>query len=47
MTRALRQAIARIGEHCPELGEHLNDAVRTGTYCAYVPDPGAPAAWTS
>jgi tetratricopeptide (TPR) repeat protein len=47
VTRAIRQGIARIGEHHPQLGEHLNLAVRTGTYCAYVPDPGAPAAWTS
>jgi tetratricopeptide (TPR) repeat protein len=47
VTRAVRQGIARIGEHHPELGEHLNRAVRTGTYCSYVPDPGAPAAWTS
>jgi tetratricopeptide (TPR) repeat protein len=47
VTRAIRQGIARLGEHHPELGEHLNRAVRTGTYCAYVPDPGAPAAWTS
>jgi hypothetical protein len=47
VTRAIRQGIARIGEHHPELGEHLNGAVRTGTYCAYVPDPGARAAWTS
>jgi tetratricopeptide (TPR) repeat protein len=47
VTRAVRQGIARIAEHHPELGEHLNRAVRTGTYCAYVPDPGAPAAWTS
>jgi tetratricopeptide (TPR) repeat protein len=47
VTRAVRQGIARIGEHHPELGEHLNHAVRTGTYCAYVPDPGAPAAWTA
>jgi len=47
VTRAVRQGIARIGEHHPELGEHLNHAVRTGTYCAYVPDPGTPGAWTS
>jgi ATP/maltotriose-dependent transcriptional regulator MalT len=47
VTRAIRHGIARIGEHHPEFGEHLNRAVRTGTYCAYVPDPGAPAAWTS
>jgi tetratricopeptide (TPR) repeat protein len=45
VTRAIRQGIARIGEHHPQLGEHLNRAVRTGTYCAYVPDSGAPAAW--
>ncbi len=47
VTRAVRQGIARIGEHHPPLGEHLDQAVRTGTYCAYVPDPGAPVAWTS
>jgi tetratricopeptide (TPR) repeat protein len=47
VTRAIRQGIARIGEHHPQLGEHLNRTVRTGTYCAYAPDPGAPAAWTS
>jgi tetratricopeptide (TPR) repeat protein len=45
VTRAIRQGIARIGEHHPELGEHLNRAIRTGTYCAYLPDPRAPAGW--
>ncbi len=44
-TRAVRQAIARIGEHAPSLGEHLSRTIRTGTYCAYVPDPRAPASW--
>ena len=47
VTRAIRKGIARIGEHHPRLGEHLNRTVRTGTYCAYVPDPGAPVAWRS
>src|SRR5215210_6524035 len=47
VTRAIRQGIARIGEHHPQLGEHLNRTVRTGTYCAYAPDPAARAAWTS
>jgi tetratricopeptide (TPR) repeat protein len=47
VTRAIRQAIARIGEHHPELGDHLERTIRTGTYCAYVPDPRAPAAWGS
>ena len=45
VTRAIRQAIARIGEHHPQLGEHLSRTIRTGTYCAYLPDPRAPAGW--
>lgn len=45
VTRAVRQAMARIGEHHPELGEHLGRTIRTGTYCAYLPDPRAPAGW--
>jgi hypothetical protein len=45
VTRALRQAIARVGEHHPQLGDHLNRAIRTGTYCAYLPDPRAPTGW--
>jgi hypothetical protein len=45
VTRAIRQAMARIGEHHPPLGEHLDRAIRTGTYCAYLPDPRAPVAW--
>jgi hypothetical protein len=47
VTRAVRQAIARIGEHHPQLGEHLTRSIRTGTYCAYVPDPNTPATWAS
>ena len=47
VTRAIRQAITRIGEHHPQLGEHLSRTIRTGTYCAYLPDPRAPAGWTS
>ena len=47
VTRALRHGIARLGEHHPELGEHLDQTIRTGTYCAYVPDPRARAAWKS
>jgi tetratricopeptide (TPR) repeat protein len=46
VTRAVRQAIGRIGEHHPQLGEHLSRTIRTGTYCAYLPDPRAPAEWT-
>jgi tetratricopeptide (TPR) repeat protein len=45
VTRAIRQAIARIGEHHPQLGEHLSRTIRTGTYCGYFPDPRTPAGW--
>jgi hypothetical protein len=42
VSRAVRHAIARIGEHDPRLGEHLSRAIRTGTYCTYLPDPRVP-----
>jgi hypothetical protein len=45
VTRAIRQAITRIAEHHPQLGEHLSRTIRTGTYCAYMPDPRAAAGW--
>jgi tetratricopeptide (TPR) repeat protein len=47
VTRAMRKAIARIGEHHPQLGEHLDRGIRTGTYCAYLPDPHTPGGWRS
>ena len=47
VTRAIRQGIARIGEHHPSLGEHLDRAVHTGTHCAYVPEAGTSADWRS
>jgi hypothetical protein len=45
VTRAVRQAIRRIGAHHPQLGDHLSRTIRSGTYCAYIPDPRAPAEW--
>jgi tetratricopeptide (TPR) repeat protein len=45
VTRAVRHAISRIGEHDVRLGEHLSRAIRTGTYCAYLPDSRARAGW--
>jgi tetratricopeptide (TPR) repeat protein len=45
VTRAVRHAIIRISEHHAQLGEHLSRTIRTGTYCAYHPDPRDPAAW--
>jgi tetratricopeptide (TPR) repeat protein len=45
VTRAIRQAMARVGEHHPQLGEHLDRCVHTGTYCSYLPDPRTPTVW--
>jgi non-specific serine/threonine protein kinase len=45
VTKAIKSAIARIGEQSPALGNHLARTVRTGTFCSYVPDPRLPATW--
>ncbi|MGH3363549.1 MAG: hypothetical protein ACRDOW_02380 [Nocardioidaceae bacterium] len=45
VTQAIRHAIARISEHNPALGQHLDRTIRTGTYCVYLPDPRVPADW--
>ena len=46
VTRTLRTAIASITEQHPQLGRHLDTAVRTGTHCRYAPGPGDEVAWT-
>ncbi len=46
VTRAVRQALARIREHHEPLADHLERVVRTGTHCAYLPDAQAPVTWT-
>jgi tetratricopeptide (TPR) repeat protein len=45
VTRAVRQAMTRIRQHHPPLAKHLDHAVRTGSYCAYLPDPRVPLEW--
>jgi hypothetical protein len=35
--KAIRTAIKRIGEHDPDLGDHLARSVRTGAFCVYDP----------
>lgn len=45
-TRAIRAAIDRIREELPELGQHLDVAIKTGTYLSYQVDPAAaPPSW--
>ena len=36
--RRVRDAIRRIDEAMPEVGRHLQWAVRTGAFCAYRPN---------
>jgi tetratricopeptide (TPR) repeat protein len=45
VTRAIRAALARIGEQSPLLGGHLDATIRTGTFCSYAPDPRVPITW--
>ena len=45
VTRALRYALGRIADHHPTLAAHLEQTVRTGTYCVYAPDPRVPIRW--
>ncbi len=45
VTKALRLAIAQLVESAPDVGRHLERTVRTGTYCAYEPDPAATPVW--
>jgi hypothetical protein len=45
VTRAIRYAIDKIGEHDPALAEHLRHGVRTGVFCAYEPSSRDPVSW--
>ncbi len=45
VTRAIKAAIRRVDGNDPRLGRMLRSTVRTGTTCAYEPDPGAPVVW--
>ena len=45
VTRAIRQAIAHIKQHQPDLADHLERAIRTGTHCSYLPDTRVPNHW--
>ena len=44
-TRALRKTLARVEEHDAAFGRLLDRTIRTGTFCAYEPDPERPVEW--
>jgi len=37
VTKGIKEAIKRIAVHHPELGLHLEQGVRTGAFCSYLP----------
>ena len=44
-TRSIRSVLRRIAAANEALGEHLDRAIRTGTFNSYDPDPNATPAW--
>jgi hypothetical protein len=46
VTRAIRGVLKRVAEFDADLGRELESTVRTGTFCAYEPDPRRPVTWT-
>jgi hypothetical protein len=45
VTRSIRYSIARLAEHSPVVASHLEQHVRTGTFCSYAPDALHPVTW--
>jgi len=45
VTRALKREIRRIADQDERLGRELSTTIRTGTFCAYEPDPRHPVQW--
>ncbi len=45
VTLAIKSALRKIFEENPALGRHLGNAVKTGTFCSYTPDPRSAVEW--
>lgn len=45
VTHAIKAALEKIAEHDAALGRLLSTTVKTGTFCAYYPDPRFPVIW--
>jgi len=45
VSRAIKTVVQRIAEHNPALGAVFSRCVKTGTFCAYHPDPSSPIVW--
>lgn len=47
VTKSIKRAIESIRIGNPSAGRHLANAIRTGHFCTYRPDPGEPSEWQS
>ena len=45
ITKTIKAVVERIAQSDGHLGDILSRCIRTGTYCAYQPDPDFPIAW--
>src|ERR1700730_6373437 len=45
VTRAIKAAVQKISERQASMGELLDRAIRTGTFCSYAPNPGIQVTW--
>jgi len=45
VTRAIAATLKKISARNPDLGRHLAETIRTGTFCAYKPDSRVPIVW--
>jgi predicted ATPase len=45
VTRAIRAAIQRVSEQRSSLGKLLDESIRTGSFCRYLPNPKIPINW--
>lgn len=46
VTKRIKAAVKKIGQHHTALGLHLVVSIRTGHLCAYLPDPHDPICWS-
>ncbi|MGA9721284.1 MAG: hypothetical protein WBQ86_02420, partial [Candidatus Binatus sp.] len=45
VSKSIRVSLERIRRSHQELGAHLSTCIRTGYFCAYLPDPGRQPSW--
>jgi tetratricopeptide (TPR) repeat protein len=45
VTRAIKSALQKISEHNTQLGELLDQSIRTGSFSCYLANPRAPVTW--